>query len=84
MIRTIKPKNARSKRALAKKEAKLVENTKSALFVPGSTGNKILHDAMCDLMAFKKPFAKKFSKNEIRPFEDSSQLEFLQKRMIHH
>ena len=40
MIRTIKPKNARSKRALAKKEAKLVENTKSALFVPGSTGNK--------------------------------------------
>lgn len=77
MIRTIKPKNARSKRALAKKEAKLVENTKSALFVPGSTGNKFLHDAMCDLMAFKKPFAKKFSKkNEIRPFEDSSQLEF--------
>lgn len=77
MIRTIKPKNARSKRALAKKEAKLVENTKSALFVPGSTGNKLLHDAMCDLMALKKPFAKKFSKkNEIRPFEDAAELEF--------
>ncbi|RLV90379.1 Ribosome biogenesis protein RPF2 [Spathaspora sp. JA1] len=77
MIRTIKPKNARSKRALAKKEAKLVENTKSALFVPGSTGNKLLHDAMCDLMALKKPEAKKFGrKNEIRPFEDAAALEF--------
>ncbi|EGW33305.1 uncharacterized protein SPAPADRAFT_50200 [Spathaspora passalidarum NRRL Y-27907] len=81
MIRTIKPKNARSKRALAKKEAKLVENTKSALFVPGSTGNKMLHDAMCDLMALKKPHAKKFSrKNEIRPFEDAAELEFFSEK----
>lgn len=62
---------------MAKKEAKLVENTKSALFVPGSTGNKLLHDAMCDLMALKKPHCKKFSrKNEIRPFEDAAELEF--------
>ncbi|ODV78062.1 Brix-domain-containing protein [Suhomyces tanzawaensis NRRL Y-17324] len=77
MIRTVKPKNARSKRALAKQEAKLVENTKTALFVPGSTGNKFLHDAMCDLMALKKPFVKKFSKkNDIRPFDDASTLEF--------
>lgn len=81
MIRTIKPKNARSKRALAKKEAKLVENTKSALFVPGATGNKLLHDAMCDLMALKKPFAKKFTKkNAIRPFEDASEVEFFAER----
>ncbi|KAK6458042.1 ribosome biogenesis protein RPF2 [Scheffersomyces xylosifermentans] len=81
MIRTIKPKNARSKRALAKKEAKLVENTKTALFVPGATGNKLLHDAMCDLMALKKPEAKKFSKkNEIRPFEDASELEFFSEK----
>ena len=72
-----KPKNARSKRALAKKEAKLVENVKSALFVPGSTTNKMLHDTMCDLMALKKPQAKKFTKkNEVRPFEDASELEF--------
>lgn len=77
MIRTVKPKNARSKRALARAEAKLVENTKSALFVPGSNGNKFLHDAMTDLMALKKPDAKKFSKkNEVRPFEDASELEF--------
>lgn len=81
MIRSVKPKNARSKRALAKKEAKLVENTKSALFVPGSTSNKLLHDAMCDLMAFKKPHAKKFTKkNEIRPFEDAATLEFFSEK----
>lgn len=81
MIRTVKPKNARSKRALAKKEAKLVENTKTALFVPGATGNKFLHDAMCDLMALKKPDVKKFSKkNEIRPFEDAGQLEFFSEK----
>lgn len=76
-----KPKNARSKRALAKKEAKLVENTKTALFVPGATGNKFLHDTMVDLMALKKPDAKKFSKkNEIRPFEDASGLEFFSEK----
>ncbi|KAJ8141944.1 hypothetical protein OXX80_002886 [Metschnikowia pulcherrima] len=81
MIRTVKPKNARSKRALAKKEAKLVENTKQALFVAGSTGNRFLHDAMVDLMALKKPDAKQFSKkNEIRPFEDASALEFFSEK----
>lgn len=81
MIRTVKPKNARSKRALVKKEAKLIENTKSALFVPGSTGNKFLHDAMCDLMALKKPFIKRFTKkNAIRPFENTTELEFFSEK----
>lgn len=81
MIRTIKPKNARLKRALAKKEAKLVENAKQALFVPGASSNKFLHDAMVDLMALKKPLAKKFSrKNEVRPFEDASELEFFSEK----
>lgn len=62
---------------MAKKEAKLVENTKQALFVPGPTGNKFLHDAMVDLMALKKPEAKKFSKkNDVRPFDDATGLEF--------
>lgn len=58
-----------------------MENTKTALFVPGASGNKFLHDAMCDLMAFKKPQAKKFTKkNVIRPFEDASQLEFFSEK----
>lgn len=49
--------------------------------MPGATGNKFLHDAMIDLMALKKPDAKKFSKkNEIRPFEDASGLEFFSEK----
>lgn len=78
---TRKPKNARSKRALAKREAKIVENTKQALFVPGSNSNKLLHDAMVDLMSLKKPDCKKFTKkNEIRPFENASELEFFSEK----
>ncbi|CDO91882.1 unnamed protein product [Kluyveromyces dobzhanskii CBS 2104] len=81
MIRTVKPKNARAKRALDKKEAKLVENVKQALFIPGQTSTKLLHDAMVDLSALKKPDIKRFSKkNNIRPFEDSEPLEFLSEK----
>ncbi|SCV03663.1 LAMI_0H09956g1_1 [Lachancea mirantina] len=81
MIRTIKPKNNRAKRALDKKESKLVENVKQALFIPGKTSNKLLHDAMVDLSALKKPDIKRFTKkNGILPFEDASQLEFFSEK----
>ncbi|CAH02941.1 rRNA-binding ribosome biosynthesis protein RPF2 [Kluyveromyces lactis] len=81
MIRTVKPKNARAKRALDKKEAKLVENVKQALFIPGQTSTKLLHDSMVDLSALKKPDIKRFSKkNNIRPFEDYEPLEFLSEK----
>lgn len=75
------PKTARSKRALEDKEPKLVENVKNALFVPGANCNQVLHDAMVDLHALKKPDAKRFSKkNDIRPFEDPSSLEFFSEK----
>lgn len=81
MIRTVKPKNARSKRALEKKEAKLVENVKKAIFIPGQTSNKLLHDVMIDLSAMKKPDIKRFNKkNDVRPFEDASALEFFSEK----
>lgn len=81
MIRTVKPKNARLKRALAKRDSKLVENTKQALFVPGANSNKVLHDAMVDLLALKKPDVKRFQrKNEVRPFEDALTLEFFSEK----
>lgn len=58
-----------------------MENTKTALFVPGASGSKFLHDAMVDLMALKKPDVKKFTKkNEIRPFEDALGLEFFSEK----
>lgn len=81
MIRTIKPKNNRSKRALAKKELKKVENVKTALFIPGKSCNQFLHDCMVDLSALKKPDIKRFNKkNDILPFEDASKLEFLSEK----
>ncbi|CCD25366.1 rRNA-binding ribosome biosynthesis protein RPF2 NDAI_0F00470 [Naumovozyma dairenensis CBS 421] len=81
MIRTVKPKNARSKRALDKKEAKLVENVKKALFIPGQTSNKLLHDITIDLSALKKPDIKRFErKNDVHPFEDTTQLEFFSEK----
>ncbi|VEU22285.1 DEKNAAC103293 [Brettanomyces naardenensis] len=81
MIRSVKPKNARSKRALERKEAKIVENVKTALFVPGQSSNQALHDITVDLSALKKPFCKRFQKrNQILPFEDSSSIEFLSEK----
>ncbi|KAL6937375.1 rRNA-binding ribosome biosynthesis protein rpf2 [Hanseniaspora osmophila] len=81
MIRTVKPKNARSKRALEKKESKLVENVKQALFIPGNKTSKVLHDAMVDLSALKKPYCKRFTrKNQVLPFEDASTLEFFSEK----
>lgn len=58
-----------------------MENVKQALFVPGPTSNKLLHDAMVDLSALKKPDMKRFDrKNEIRPFEDPTPLEFFSEK----
>ncbi|AGO12689.1 AaceriADR215Cp [[Ashbya] aceris (nom. inval.)] len=81
MIRTVKPKNARAKRALDKKEPKLVENVKQALLIPGQTSNQLLHDVMVDLGGLKKPDVKRFTrKNELRPFEDAAGVEFLSEK----
>lgn len=81
MIRSTKPKNNRSKRALEKKESKIVENTKTTLFIPGNSSNQALHDITVDLSSLKKPYIKRFTKkNNILPFEDSSSLEFLSEK----
>ncbi|CEP60734.1 rRNA-binding ribosome biosynthesis protein RPF2 LALA0_S01e17744g [Lachancea lanzarotensis] len=75
MIRTV------AKRALDKKEPRLVENTKQALFVTGKTSTQVLHDAMIDLGALKKPDLKRFNKkNDVRPFEDAEPLEFFSEK----
>ena len=72
------PKNHRSKVALKKVLPKLVENTKSALFLKGEKCSQVAQDVMTDLFLLKKPNAVKFTKkNEFRPFEESKHLEFL-------
>lgn len=62
MIRSTKPKNNRAKRAIEKKESKIVENVKSALFIPGNSSNQALHDITVDLSSLKKPYIKRFTK----------------------
>ncbi|KAI5852763.1 Brix domain-containing protein [Morchella snyderi] len=77
MIRTVKPRNARSKRALDDREAKLIENQKKTLFLSGTTTSELSRQALGDLHALKKPHAIKFTKkNAVHPFEDAAPLEF--------
>ncbi|CAO3683186.1 unnamed protein product [Umbelopsis vinacea] len=81
MLRTIKPKNARSKRVMRSRESKVEENAKTAIFVRGSQTSQIINDALSDLFLLKKPDALNFTKkNQIHPFEDESSLEFFSQK----
>jgi len=75
--RVVKPKNQRSKRALEEREPKAIENTKTAIFVRGATCSDLVLKCMRDFSLIKKPHSVTFNKkNEIRPFEDATKLEF--------
>ncbi|KAL2257144.1 hypothetical protein VTK26DRAFT_598 [Humicola hyalothermophila] len=81
MLRQIKPRNARSKRALEKRAPKVVENPKTALFLRGTTCSQITQDALGDLYALRQVHAKRFhKKNAIHPFEDASSLAFFSEK----
>ncbi|KAG9255162.1 Brix domain-containing protein [Emericellopsis atlantica] len=81
MLRQVKPKNARSKRALEKRESKVNENPKTCLFLRGTTCSQIVQDALTDLHTMRQPLAKKFTKkNPIHPFDDASSLEFFSEK----
>ncbi|ODN81668.1 hypothetical protein L202_02067 [Cryptococcus amylolentus CBS 6039] len=77
MLRTVKPKNARVKRALEKREPQVIENEKTAIFVRGQATSDMVRNTMKELYALKRPQAINFSrKNDIHPFEDAASLEF--------
>ncbi|KAG8846264.1 rRNA-binding ribosome biosynthesis protein rpf2 [Serendipita sp. 411] len=79
MLRTVVPKNARSKRALEARAPKEIESERTTIFVRGSHTGDVLNSAMKDLMLLKRPHAISFSKkNIIHPFEPDgiSSLEF--------
>ncbi|QSZ32642.1 hypothetical protein DSL72_002221 [Monilinia vaccinii-corymbosi] len=81
MLRQIKPRNARSKRALNKKAPKPVENPKTALFLRYTTCSQPTQDCLTDLHTLHLPLAKKFTKkNSIHPFDDASSLEFFSEK----
>jgi len=79
--RIVKPKNQRSKRALEEREPKAIENTKTAIFVKGPNASQLVQDCMKDLYIMKKPNSIAYNqKNDIRPFEDATKLEFFSKK----
>ncbi|CRK42902.1 hypothetical protein BN1723_019072 [Verticillium longisporum] len=78
MLRQVKPRNARSKRALADREPKVVENPKRLMALKGSTCSQVVQDALSNLCIMREPLVKKLTKkNEIHPFEKADSLEFL-------
>ncbi|KAJ1679660.1 rRNA-binding ribosome biosynthesis protein rpf2 [Spiromyces aspiralis] len=81
MLRITKPKNARSKRALKVREAKVVENPKTAIFVRGSQTSQPVLDLLKDFYALKRTNAINFSKkNQIHPFDDETTIEFFSRK----
>ncbi|KAI8061707.1 brix domain-containing protein 1 [Gongronella butleri] len=77
MLRTVKPKTARTKRFFKNRESKVHENPKTALIVHGSTTSQRVNDALKDIYALKRANGVHFTKkNELRPFEDEEKLEF--------
>ncbi|WFD36910.1 rRNA-binding ribosome biosynthesis protein rpf2 [Malassezia cuniculi] len=77
MLGIVKPKNARSKRALEKRESKELESAKTAIFVKGNRTSDKVNMALVELAALKKPDTIPFNKhNDVLPFEDASSLEF--------
>ncbi|EAA34504.1 Brix-domain-containing protein [Neurospora crassa] len=81
MLRQVKPRTARSKRALEKRAPKVNENPKTALFLRGTTCSQVTQDAMQDLYSLRQTHAKRFhKKNPVHPFEDASSLTFFSEK----
>ncbi|XP_043255241.1 ribosome production factor 2 homolog isoform X2 [Colletes gigas] len=71
LMRFKKPTTHRGKRAILKKEPKLIEDAKQTLCFKGKNTSQIVVDFMKDLYNFKKPDAILMQKkNDILPFED--------------
>lgn len=76
-----KPKNARSKRELAKREPLAHENSKRCLFLKYTRSSSLLNGLCSNLHSLKSPYAVKFiKKNTIHPFDDPSSLEFFSEK----
>jgi len=79
--RIVKPKTRRGKRAIVKREPKLIENSKSGLFLRGLKCSDTVLSCIKDFCKMKKPHSVFFSrKNEFRPFEASNELENICKK----
>ncbi len=79
--RVVKPRNKKSRKALENREPKAIENNKSTLFIRGTNCTQTVLQCMKDLHQFKKPDSDFYSqKNDIRPFEDFTKIEFFSQK----
>ncbi|XP_028413519.1 ribosome production factor 2 homolog [Dendronephthya gigantea] len=70
-------KTHKGRRLLDAKEPKLVENSKTTMFIRGGRTSETVTQALKDLYVLRKPHAVIFKrKNIMRPFEDETSLEF--------
>ncbi|MBW0523238.1 hypothetical protein O181_062953 [Austropuccinia psidii MF-1] len=78
MQRIIKPKNARSKRALKARAPKLVEDPKTSIFMRSTSTSERVRIALAELYKLKSSsHSIQFGKrNIVHPFEDPSSLQF--------
>lgn len=71
MQRVVKPKNPRAKRALVKREPKIIENTKQCLFLHGIKTGEFMRKCIKDIYALKRQDSKLLqSQDQLLPFED--------------
>uniref|UniRef100_A0A8B9KJE2 Ribosome production factor 2 homolog n=1 Tax=Astyanax mexicanus TaxID=7994 RepID=A0A8B9KJE2_ASTMX len=76
-----KPKTKRSKRFLDHRAPKLLENSKNAMIMKGGNTSETVTQALKDIYSLKKPNVVLYKKKNImRPFEDSTSLEFFSKK----
>ncbi|XP_065057908.1 ribosome production factor 2 homolog [Rhopilema esculentum] len=81
MAQIVKPKTQRGKRAIEKKEPKILEDIKSAIIIRGGRTSEIVTDVLKNIYILKKPNAVMFQrKNILRPFEDQNSLEFFSQK----
>jgi len=79
--RVAQPKTRRTKAALLEREPKIIENTKTCMFIKGGNTSDIVATALKELYLLKKPEAISYrKKNILRPFEDQTSLEFFAKK----
>jgi len=68
----------KTRKVLQRREDKIIENSKKAMFIKGPQTSDILNRVMVDLCSLKQPDVVNYSqKNDFRPFEDVSGIEFL-------
>lgn len=76
--RVTKPKTKRGKRHLESREAKVIENTKQAMFVKGGRTHEVVSKTLQEIYKLKRPNSLMLSKkNILRPFDDAKPLEYL-------